>query len=224
MDVDGDTDTDLILVSAPMFVDKDREGRVYIYTLSGLTALMTWPSERLWRITVKGASTSFMAMADKESVKHTHKFILLFPMGLNPTVNLMKRFLSLQAQQVWWWRSLRIQQGGQGLRIQQRQKHSCMGSAHQPSIKGDYELVPADCHRDNDEEPALTDFVTEIQKTKRVDCTVAKCGVFKCSHFMQGTESRVYNISANLSSGWIQQVIPPLGNFMYSNRSVGSLQ
>lgn len=25
-----------------------------------------------------------------------------------------------------------------------------------------------DCHRDNDEEPALTDFVTEIQKTKRV--------------------------------------------------------
>ncbi|CAG07590.1 unnamed protein product, partial [Tetraodon nigroviridis] len=37
MDVDGDTYTDLILVSAPMFVDKDREGRVYIYTLSGLS-------------------------------------------------------------------------------------------------------------------------------------------------------------------------------------------
>lgn len=41
MDVDGDTDTDLILVSAPMFVDKDREGRVYIYTLSGLVNIST---------------------------------------------------------------------------------------------------------------------------------------------------------------------------------------
>ncbi|XP_056882798.1 integrin alpha-X-like isoform X1 [Takifugu flavidus] len=63
-----------------------------------------------------------------------------------------------------------------------------------------------DCHRDDDEEPVLTDFVTEIQKTKRVDCTVAKCGVFKCSKFMQGTESKTYSISANLSSGWIQQI------------------
>lgn len=36
MDIDNDTFTDLILISAPMFVDKDREGRVYISTLSGL--------------------------------------------------------------------------------------------------------------------------------------------------------------------------------------------
>lgn len=36
MDVDGDAYTDLILMSAPMFVDEDREGRVYVCTLSGL--------------------------------------------------------------------------------------------------------------------------------------------------------------------------------------------
>lgn len=41
MDVDGDTYTDLILMSAPMFVDKDREGRVYIYTLSRLVNIST---------------------------------------------------------------------------------------------------------------------------------------------------------------------------------------
>lgn len=41
MDVDGDTYTDLILMSAPMFVDKDREGRVYVCTLSGLVNIST---------------------------------------------------------------------------------------------------------------------------------------------------------------------------------------
>lgn len=41
MDVDGNTYTDLILISAPMFVDKDCEGRVYICTLSGLVNILT---------------------------------------------------------------------------------------------------------------------------------------------------------------------------------------
>ena len=36
MDVDRDSFTDLIFISAPMFVDTDREGRVYICELSGL--------------------------------------------------------------------------------------------------------------------------------------------------------------------------------------------
>lgn len=36
MDVDDDAYTDLILISAPMYVDDDREGRVYACTLSGL--------------------------------------------------------------------------------------------------------------------------------------------------------------------------------------------
>lgn len=36
MDVDRDTYTDLILISAPMYVDTDREGRVYVCSLSVL--------------------------------------------------------------------------------------------------------------------------------------------------------------------------------------------
>lgn len=36
MDVDDDAYTDLILISAPMYVEDDREGRVYACTLSGL--------------------------------------------------------------------------------------------------------------------------------------------------------------------------------------------
>lgn len=36
MKVDGDAITDLVLISAPMYIDEDRQGRVYICTLSGL--------------------------------------------------------------------------------------------------------------------------------------------------------------------------------------------
>lgn len=36
MRVDTDTIADLILISAPMYIDEDRQGRVYICTLSGL--------------------------------------------------------------------------------------------------------------------------------------------------------------------------------------------
>ena len=36
MDVDRDRYTDLILISAPMFVDTDREGRVYVCSLTNL--------------------------------------------------------------------------------------------------------------------------------------------------------------------------------------------
>ena len=34
MDVDRDTYTDLVLISAPMYIDSDREGRVYVCSLS----------------------------------------------------------------------------------------------------------------------------------------------------------------------------------------------
>lgn len=40
MDVDDDAYTDLILISAPMYVDDDREGRVYACTLSGLVNVL----------------------------------------------------------------------------------------------------------------------------------------------------------------------------------------
>lgn len=36
MDIDGDNFTDIILISSPMFIDTDREGRVYVCSLSRL--------------------------------------------------------------------------------------------------------------------------------------------------------------------------------------------
>ncbi|XP_049915640.1 integrin alpha-M-like isoform X1 [Epinephelus moara] len=67
-------------------------------------------------------------------------------------------------------------------------------------------LTIPDCQKDTDKEPTDTDFVAKIEKTKTVDCSVARCRVFKCSRFMGRLENRRYNISANLSSGWIEQI------------------
>ena len=36
MDVDRDAYTDLVLISAPMYMDSDREGRVYVCSLSNV--------------------------------------------------------------------------------------------------------------------------------------------------------------------------------------------
>ncbi|XP_078135070.1 integrin alpha-X-like [Sander vitreus] len=63
-----------------------------------------------------------------------------------------------------------------------------------------------DCQRDKDEEPKQTDFVATVQKNKLVDCSVARCRVFKCTRFMARLESKKYQISANISSGWIEQI------------------
>ncbi|XP_034070582.1 integrin alpha-X-like [Gymnodraco acuticeps] len=63
-----------------------------------------------------------------------------------------------------------------------------------------------DCQRHSDEKPTVTDFVAEIKKNKLVDCSVASCRVFKCSHFIGRLKSQTYYISANLSSAWIEQI------------------
>ncbi|XP_028287529.1 integrin alpha-M-like [Parambassis ranga] len=63
-----------------------------------------------------------------------------------------------------------------------------------------------DCIKGQVEAPAITDFVSQIQKNKSVDCSVATCGVFRCTRFMARLESKTYVISANLSSGWIEQI------------------
>ncbi|XP_035526888.1 integrin alpha-M-like isoform X2 [Morone saxatilis] len=63
-----------------------------------------------------------------------------------------------------------------------------------------------DCQVGKDEEPRVMDFVAEIQKKKLVDCSVARCRVFKCTRFMGRLEQKTYKISANLSSGWIEQI------------------
>nr|XP_046233679.1 integrin alpha-M-like isoform X2 [Scatophagus argus] len=63
-----------------------------------------------------------------------------------------------------------------------------------------------DCQMDKDELPFVTDFVAQIREKKSVDCSVAKCRVFKCTRFMGRQDRAVYKISANLSSGWIEQI------------------
>ncbi|XP_034563343.1 LOW QUALITY PROTEIN: integrin alpha-M-like [Notolabrus celidotus] len=67
-------------------------------------------------------------------------------------------------------------------------------------------FVIPDCQRHKDKEPQVKDFVPRIQKNKIVDCSVARCGVFKCSQLMGRLEKKKYEISANLSSGWIEQI------------------
>ncbi|XP_042071716.1 integrin alpha-M isoform X1 [Haplochromis burtoni] len=67
-------------------------------------------------------------------------------------------------------------------------------------------LQISDCQRGDDEEPSVRNFVENIQKNKAVDCSVAMCRVFKCNAFMGRLQSRTYEISANLSSGWIEQI------------------
>ncbi|XP_072230060.1 integrin alpha-M-like [Leuresthes tenuis] len=63
-----------------------------------------------------------------------------------------------------------------------------------------------DCQTHKDEEPVVTDFVAQIKENKLVDCSVARCRVFKCTKLMGRLESVTYMISANLSSGWIEQI------------------
>uniref|UniRef100_A0A672JMG8 Integrin alpha-M-like n=1 Tax=Salarias fasciatus TaxID=181472 RepID=A0A672JMG8_SALFA len=63
-----------------------------------------------------------------------------------------------------------------------------------------------DCEVNGEEEPTVTDFVAQIQKSKVVDCSVARCRAFHCTRFMIRSESKAYKISANMSSEWIQQI------------------
>ncbi|XP_027901433.1 integrin alpha-D-like [Xiphophorus couchianus] len=62
------------------------------------------------------------------------------------------------------------------------------------------------CQRSRDEEPTVTDFVDKIKEKKILDCTVAKCRVFRCYQFMERNKDKTYTISANISSGWIEQI------------------
>uniref|UniRef100_A0A673Y164 Integrin alpha-M-like n=1 Tax=Salmo trutta TaxID=8032 RepID=A0A673Y164_SALTR len=40
----------------------------------------------------------------------------------------------------------------------------------------------------------------------RRDCSVANCGVFMCKSFIRNQDRNSYNITGNLSSGWIEQI------------------
>ncbi|KAM3592236.1 uncharacterized protein V6R79_015162 [Siganus canaliculatus] len=63
-----------------------------------------------------------------------------------------------------------------------------------------------DCQRGKDESPAVSDFVAQIKENQIVDCSVAFCAVFRCHNSIGRLTNKKYQISANLSSGWIEQI------------------
>ncbi|RVE59543.1 hypothetical protein OJAV_G00189780 [Oryzias javanicus] len=79
-----------------------------------------------------------------------------------------------------------------------------------------------DCERKEDEEPVVSDSVAHIKEHKRVNCSVATCSVFKCNAFMKKIDKRKFSISANLSSGWIDQIGLPDAKFLLT--SMASLE
>ncbi|XP_067225486.1 integrin alpha-X-like isoform X2 [Chanodichthys erythropterus] len=65
-------------------------------------------------------------------------------------------------------------------------------------------LIP-DCVKQRDERPIVTDFVEVIKKDHVVNCSVAVCTVFSCDVNLIKNEWKLYYISGNVSSGWIEQ-------------------
>ncbi|XP_023805045.1 integrin alpha-M-like [Oryzias latipes] len=76
------------------------------------------------------------------------------------------------------------------------------------------------CEKGKEEEPAISDFVAQIKKHKRVNCSVATCSVFKCNAFMKKTDKRMFTISASLSSGWIDQIGLPDAKFLLNSVAI----
>ncbi|KAF5891661.1 integrin alpha-M-like, partial [Clarias magur] len=61
------------------------------------------------------------------------------------------------------------------------------------------------CNIDTDEQPTTRDFVAALQKKPEVNCSVAVCRVFKCAASLFKMQTKFYNITGNVSSGWIEQ-------------------
>ncbi|XP_061564407.1 integrin alpha-D-like [Cololabis saira] len=62
------------------------------------------------------------------------------------------------------------------------------------------------CKSGEEEKPNIENFVTKLKDKKVVDCSVASCRVFRCSGFMGKLDSMTYMITANISSGWLEQI------------------
>ncbi|KAF4107029.1 integrin alpha-M-like isoform X1 [Onychostoma macrolepis] len=63
-----------------------------------------------------------------------------------------------------------------------------------------------DCFRDRDEQPPSTNFLKVLKKKNVLNCSVAVCAVFRCDVNLLRNERKFYNISSNVSSGWIEQI------------------
>ncbi|KAG7492149.1 hypothetical protein MATL_G00011390 [Megalops atlanticus] len=61
------------------------------------------------------------------------------------------------------------------------------------------------CQIERDEKPKVNNFVEVLKKKPTVDCTVSVCRVIKCSVYLRKDGHYSYNISGEVSSGWIEQ-------------------
>ncbi|XP_061160677.1 integrin alpha-M-like [Syngnathus typhle] len=73
-----------------------------------------------------------------------------------------------------------------------------------------------DCQYSHDEGANVLDLVAQMRNNKIVDCSVATCRVFKCNRFMGRLEGKRYEISANMSSEWIQQIGLDKAKFIFT--------
>uniref|UniRef100_A0AAY5EBJ2 VWFA domain-containing protein n=1 Tax=Electrophorus electricus TaxID=8005 RepID=A0AAY5EBJ2_ELEEL len=67
------------------------------------------------------------------------------------------------------------------------------------------DLQIQDCIVDKDEQPTVPDFVAALKNHHKVNCSVAVCRLFRCNANLMRRESKFYNISGHVSSGWIEQ-------------------
>ncbi|XP_043085924.1 integrin alpha-M-like [Puntigrus tetrazona] len=61
------------------------------------------------------------------------------------------------------------------------------------------------CVKQRDKQPDVTNFVEIIKRDRVVNCTVAVCAEFSCDETLLKNERRFYNITGNVSFGWIEQ-------------------
>ncbi|XP_052426899.1 integrin alpha-X [Carassius gibelio] len=73
------------------------------------------------------------------------------------------------------------------------------------SIWANNDIQIPGCVKQKDEQPAVTDFVEVIKKDFVVNCSVALCAKFRCDCTLLKNERKFYNITGNVSSGWIEQ-------------------
>ncbi|XP_056325962.1 integrin alpha-X-like [Danio aesculapii] len=69
----------------------------------------------------------------------------------------------------------------------------------------DENLQIPDCVKQEDEGPVGSRFVEVIKKDRLLNCSVAVCAVFICDVNLMKNERKLYNITANVSSAWIEQ-------------------
>ncbi|XP_056325036.1 integrin alpha-M-like [Danio aesculapii] len=66
-------------------------------------------------------------------------------------------------------------------------------------------LQVSDCVNNAEERPSITHFMDAIKKHHVLNCSVAVCAVFICDVNLIKNERKLYNITGNVSSAWIEQ-------------------